>query len=187
VVKTNEFGSYYLGGLPIGLYDVNVSKEGFQTARLESIQILVVQIRTLDLPMTISTAEQQGGVVAAATPLAQSSADVGGVILNQQVTNLPINGRNWTALLGLVPGAIDSGGANQQTIRFAGRGNYDRQTPQIRRCGKVQSRADVTVTDRALSDYIGRYLPSTATAASRFPRGRLLGQRANREASRPTC
>jgi hypothetical protein len=125
IVKTNESGSYYLGGLPIGLYDVTVTKDGFQTARFPSIQLVVGQIRTLDVQMRISTSEQQVKVETAAAPLAQSSADVGGVILNQQLTNLPINGRNWTALLGLVPGAIDSGGANQQTIRFAGRANDD--------------------------------------------------------------
>ena len=125
VVKTNETGSHYLGGLPIGLYDVTVSKSGFQTARFESVQMEVGQTRTLDIQMKISTAEEQVNVQAAAAPLSQSSADVGGVIVNQQVTNMPINGRNWTALLALVPGAIDSGGENQQTVRFAGRGNDD--------------------------------------------------------------
>jgi hypothetical protein len=124
-VKTNESGSYYLGGLPIGLYSVTVTKTGFQTARFESVQMEVGQTRTLDVEMKISTAEQQVNVQALAAPLVQSSADVGGVIATQQVTNMPINGRNWTALLALVPGAIDSGGANQQTVRFAGRANDD--------------------------------------------------------------
>jgi len=124
-VKTNESGSYYLGGLPIGIYNVTVSKSGFQTARFESVQMEVGQTRTLDIQMKISTAEQEVNVQATAPPLAQTSADVGGVIANQQVTNMPINGRNWTALLALAPGAIDSGGANQQTVRFAGRGNDD--------------------------------------------------------------
>jgi hypothetical protein len=124
-VKTSESGSYYLGGLPIGMYDVTVSKPGFQTAKFEAIQVEVGQTRTLDIQMKISAAEQEVAVQAVAPPLSESSADVGGVIANQQVTNMPINGRNWTALLTLVPGAIDSGGANQQTIRFAGRGNDD--------------------------------------------------------------
>ena len=125
IVKTNESGSYYLGGLPIGLYNVTVSKAGFQTARFESVQMEVGQTRTIDIQMKISTAEQEVNVQGIAPPLAQTSADVGGVIANQQVTNMPINGRNWTALLALAPGAIDSGGANQQTVRFAGRGNDD--------------------------------------------------------------
>jgi hypothetical protein len=125
VAKTNQSGLYYLGGLPIGLYDMTVSRPGFQTARFESVQMEVGQIRTLDVQMKISTAEQQINVQAVAAPLSQSSADVGGVIVKQQLTNMPINGRNWTALLALVPGAIDSGGANQQTVRFAGRGNDD--------------------------------------------------------------
>jgi hypothetical protein len=124
-VTTNESGSYYLSGLPVGLYEVTVTKNGFQTEQFQSVELVVGQIRTLNILMRIQTREQQVNVEAAVTPLAQSSADVGGVIVNREVTNLPINGRNWTALLGLVPGAIDSGGANQQTIRFAGRGNDD--------------------------------------------------------------
>jgi hypothetical protein len=36
-----------------------------------------------------------------------------------------LNGRNWSTLTALVPGAIDAGGSNQRTIRFAGRGVDD--------------------------------------------------------------
>lgn len=124
-VATNGGGSYYVSGVPIGTYTVTVSKAGFQTSLVESVQLLVGQIRTLNVQMQIAASAQQVKVVAAATPLAESTAEVGGVILPQQIANLPINGRNWTALLALVPGAIDGGGANQQTVRFAGRGNDD--------------------------------------------------------------
>ena len=38
---------------------------------------------------------------------------------------LPLNGRNWSTLTALVPGAVDTGGSNQRSIRFAGRGLDD--------------------------------------------------------------
>jgi hypothetical protein len=47
------------------------------------------------------------------------------VIENQQIKDLPLNGRSVASLLALVPGAIDSGGGNLGAIRFAGRGVDD--------------------------------------------------------------
>ena len=38
---------------------------------------------------------------------------------------MPLNGRDWSALTAFVPGAIDTGGSNQRTVRFAGRGLDD--------------------------------------------------------------
>ncbi len=50
---------------------------------------------------------------------------VGGQVEPQQVSELPINGRNWATLTALVPGAIDNGSGDQRTIRFAGHGLDD--------------------------------------------------------------
>jgi hypothetical protein len=41
------------------------------------------------------------------------------------VRDLPLNGRNWSTLTALAPGAVDTGGSNQRSIRFAGRGLDD--------------------------------------------------------------
>ena len=50
---------------------------------------------------------------------------VTGIIERKQADELPLNGRNWASLTAFVPGAIDTGGSNQRTIRFAGRGLDD--------------------------------------------------------------
>ena len=47
------------------------------------------------------------------------------MIDSNQVSELPINGRAWTALMLLVPGAMDAGGGTQKSIRFAARGGDD--------------------------------------------------------------
>ncbi len=75
--------------------------------------------------MQLATNSQEVEVEADVPELTQSGATVGGVITSAQVENLPINGRAWTSLMGLVPGAIDSGGGTQKSIRFAGRGADD--------------------------------------------------------------
>jgi hypothetical protein len=38
---------------------------------------------------------------------------------------MPVNGRNWSTLTALVPGAVDAGAGDQRTIRFAGHGLDD--------------------------------------------------------------
>lgn len=58
-------------------------------------------------------------------PLDETSATVGGVVSGEQVRQLPINGRSWASLETQTPGAIDSGGDNQRSIRFAGHGLDD--------------------------------------------------------------
>jgi Carboxypeptidase regulatory-like domain len=123
--ESNHAGSYTIGGLPVGVYDITVRKDGFQGARFNSVKLVVGQIRTVNAQSTVAANASEVTVYAVAAALAKSSPDVGGVVVNLQMGTLPINGRNWTALLALVPGAIDSGGANQQTVRFAGRGNDD--------------------------------------------------------------
>ncbi len=52
-------------------------------------------------------------------------ATVGAPVEQEQVSELPINGRNWATLTSLVPGAIDNGAGDQRTIRFAGHGLDD--------------------------------------------------------------
>jgi hypothetical protein len=64
-------------------------------------------------------------VVVSAQQLDLTSNALGSSVSQKQVQELPLNGRNWSTLTALVPGAIDSGGSNQRTIRFAGRGLDD--------------------------------------------------------------
>src|SRR6202043_151874 len=54
-------------------------------------------------------------------PAERSSAEAAIVIHTNQIANLPVNGRDWSALTMLAPFAQDDGGGNQRTIRYAGR------------------------------------------------------------------
>jgi AraC-like DNA-binding protein len=57
--------------------------------------------------------------------IVQTSAAVQARMVQRQIDNLPINGRNWANLLSLIPGATDSGTSDQRTVRFAGHGRDD--------------------------------------------------------------
>jgi hypothetical protein len=57
--------------------------------------------------------------------LDQTTNSLGAVIEREQAQELPLNGRNWANLTTLVPAAVDTGGSNQRSVRFAGRGRDD--------------------------------------------------------------
>ncbi len=124
-VLSNDAGAYLIPGLPIGVYDLQIAKEGFSTGRYTSLELAVGQTRTINTELQIATSSQQVMVVADTVALEESSSKVAGVISATQVSELPINGRAWTALMALVPGAMDSGGGTQKSIRFAGRAGDD--------------------------------------------------------------
>ncbi len=55
----------------------------------------------------------------------RNNSAVTGLIEKTQADELPLNGRNWASLTAYIPGAIDTGGSNQRSVRFAGRGLDD--------------------------------------------------------------
>ncbi len=124
-VRTNDSGVFLVPGLLIGIYDVTIRKDGFRSQQYIAYELAVGQTRTIDAHLQIASSTQEVQVVADAQALDQSTSKVAGVIDSTQVSELPINGRAWTALMALVPGAMDSGGGTQKSIRFAGRGGDD--------------------------------------------------------------
>src|SRR5579863_77823 len=118
-------GAYEVPDLPIGLYSVSSTAAGFQERIFEGVEETVGQTRTLDIRMTVAGDTQQVNVAAAESVVDKNSAAMASSTDPRQVKELPLNGRNWSTLTALVPGAVDSGGSNQRSIRFAGRGLDD--------------------------------------------------------------
>jgi hypothetical protein len=122
---TDDGGAFTIPNLPIGTYSVEVSHEGFRTARAENIELLIGQTRNLKVKLQLSGRAQHVNVQAAASEIDLASAALGSLVVRGQLDNLPMNGRNWTTLLPLMPGATDPGSSDQRTVRFAGHGRDD--------------------------------------------------------------
>lgn len=118
-------GSYQLPGLPVGSYTVSIVKAGFNTARFDDVVLAVGQSRTLDIQLTVGAIATAVEVTAGATPVEQTNAEIGLVIGEQQIRNIPLNGRHWASLMLLAPGAVNVGEGNQNSIRFFGRPRDD--------------------------------------------------------------
>ena len=122
---TGPVGNYSFSMVPIGLYTVTVTSGGFKTVTMHDLRLGVGDQRTQDFTLEVSAAAVEVTVESVLAPLERTSAVVGTVIGDQQIKEIPVNGRHWATLMALAPGAINTGEGNQQSIRFVGRARDD--------------------------------------------------------------
>ena len=103
---TNEAGAYGFVSIPPGNYTIESTAKGFSSQKLGPFVLAVGQAATFDFALTVGTETQVVNVQAAAAQLDVTSASLGTVIATKQVNDLPLNGRNFTALLALTPGVV---------------------------------------------------------------------------------
>jgi hypothetical protein len=124
-VTTNASGDFTSAPLAIGTYRVTVTAAGFGTKVLSELTLRVSD--RMRLPITLSPGQVQQTVeVSGQSPLIDTaSTTLGGVVTEQQVHDLPINGRSVASLLQLVPGVELNGSGNQLSI--GGKGTFSNE------------------------------------------------------------
>jgi Carboxypeptidase regulatory-like domain/TonB dependent receptor-like, beta-barrel len=117
VTSTNSSGEYVASPLKIGRYKVTVTKEGFKTLVLGPMDLQVQQRLAVDATLQVGQVTQEVQVTGQAALLETQTSELGQVVNNRQVVNLPLNGRNFAQLALLTagtapsePGARDEGG-----------------------------------------------------------------------------
>jgi hypothetical protein len=117
---TDSYGVYHFPSLPIGDYQLSVSKEKFNKVQVQDIELSLGKPRTIDVKLKIGQISDTVQVKETTDYLNRSSAEVGGLIEVEQIKEIPISGRNWASLMLLTPGAINYGNGSQRSIRFDG-------------------------------------------------------------------
>ena len=115
-VQTNELGSYVIPALPPGEYKLVASAPSFGTIERPSVQLMVAQDQTVDFKLSVGLTTQTVQVTSELTALTTTPAAIGTVITQQQVADLPLNGRQFTQLILLTPGASPHPGGQQSTF-----------------------------------------------------------------------
>jgi hypothetical protein len=104
-VAANDRGEYVASELPLGTYSVTVEKQGFRTTTLTEIPVSVGAPTRADARLAAG-AVQEVVQVTAEVPLVETSSNTtGGTIEASEASELPVNGRDFTKLLELVPGS----------------------------------------------------------------------------------
>src|SRR5260370_18899925 len=104
--KTNDAGVYNLQFLPIGQYSLSAEAAGFKKTVLGPFGLETNQIARIDIAMTVGQVSEQVEVTRVSPILQTESAQTGAVITAKDAADLPVNGRNFTQLVLLAPGAV---------------------------------------------------------------------------------
>jgi hypothetical protein len=102
---TDLTGNFVITPVSAGLYSLSVTATGFETINVPNIEVQVGQIVRKDLELKVGEATTTIQVYADVPLLSTDSATLGTVVTNQQLTDLPLNGRGFFRLAELTPGA----------------------------------------------------------------------------------
>lgn len=121
VTKTNGDGEYLVGGLPGGTYNLSISAPGFRPYDSKNIVLRVAEkVRanaTLQVGGQSTQVTVEGGEVG---QVETQSSEISGVITGKQISQLELNGRNFTQLATLTPGVSNQSGQDEGTVGING-------------------------------------------------------------------
>ena len=104
-IAANDRGEYVASELPLGTYSVTVERQGFRTTTLTQIPVSVGSPTRADVRLATGVVEEVVQVNADVPLVETTSNTMGGTIEAAEAAELPVNGRDYTKLLELVPGA----------------------------------------------------------------------------------
>lgn len=107
---SGDQGDFNILQLPVGNYTVTASKAGFKTVSQKDLAVHVSTVATTTLQLPVGTPEETVNVEAAGVTLNTENGEVGNTMLSNQVSQLPLNGRNFIELTTLMPGTAVGGG-----------------------------------------------------------------------------
>ncbi|HVX58019.1 MAG TPA: carboxypeptidase-like regulatory domain-containing protein, partial [Candidatus Saccharimonadales bacterium] len=114
---TDALGRYTIADLPIGSYEGQASAPGFQTVVRRGITLTVGAQPVVDFSLPVGQSQQTVTVDATVSQVDTVSTALGTTVEQTQIRDLPLNGRNFTDLISLIPGIssgsqIGNGGSN---------------------------------------------------------------------------
>ena len=106
--KTQDNGRYVFASLPEGTYNIRVEKEGFRPSEQSGVVLDAASRRTIDFHLEVGGIAESVSVSAAVEQVQTSSGDVSHVISSRQLSQIALNGGNYSQLLRMIPGAVAS-------------------------------------------------------------------------------
>ena len=104
---SDSAGRYELFALPVGLYEVRVTKSGFAEGIRSGIRLVVGQEASVDVSLRVGKVSQQIKVTEDAPVVNVTTQDISGLVGERQIKDLPLNGRSFDLLLTLNPGIVN--------------------------------------------------------------------------------
>lgn len=97
-------GSFVVSNLPPGAYEITIEKEGFRRLKETGLELAVDQTARLDVRLEIGSVSDSIQVAAEVPLLNTENASRGDVITSRELSEMPLNGRNFEDLVFMVAG-----------------------------------------------------------------------------------
>jgi hypothetical protein len=104
---TDEEGRYAAPSLPVGRYGVLAEKTGFRSQEKTGISLVLGQREIVNLMLQVADARQTVEVASSPTVVGVTTEDTSGLVSEQQLKALPLNGRSYDQLMTLNPGIVN--------------------------------------------------------------------------------
>jgi hypothetical protein len=130
---TDHNGNYLLVELPVGRYRLEVVAAGFRKYLQEGISLDVNETATVNLHLKVGLESQQIEVNADAALVQSTVSSIGEIVMEREILDLPLDGRNFSQLgtlqpgvVPLTPGLLEAGGPARENEGYA----VDGQRPE---------------------------------------------------------
>jgi len=121
VTVTNNDGAYAVPGLAGDTYLVTVTAKGFQKFTAKNVVLTVAEKARIDVALTVGMITQEVEVTGeSVAQIETTSSDLSGTVTGKQITELQLNGRNFTQLATIVPGVSNQTGQDEGTVGVYG-------------------------------------------------------------------
>jgi len=114
---TSSAGKYTVTALPVGVYTVTAKRQGFRSAQQSDINLSVGETASVDFKLAVGSVTQTVNVRANSVTINTVTASQTQLVGERQISNLPLNGRNFTEFLTLNAGTVSSPGAEAGSMR----------------------------------------------------------------------
>ena len=104
---TDGEGRYLVAALPVGEYQIRVKKQGFEKEVRRGIHLVIGEEARVNLTLQLGEITQEVTVNGDAPMVSVTTNDISGLVGEQQVKDLPLNGRSFDLLMPLNPGVIN--------------------------------------------------------------------------------
>ena len=110
---TNSAGFFLVEGLPVGVYDLDVSQSGFKAYSVKGLVVDVSSRVHREVALEVGNLQDTVTVQASAAQVETANGTVSGVITREQISTAVLNGRHYARLAMLLPGATYHSGSDE--------------------------------------------------------------------------
>jgi hypothetical protein len=131
-VATNGTGDYSIRFLPVGQYELKVTANGFATTQFPPFALEVDQTVKLDAKLKVGQETTTTVVEGSVAPILNTNdASLGTTLTNNEINNIPLNGRNFSSVTLFIPGAISTNPNGTSGNNAIERSTYYTDIPNI--------------------------------------------------------